>query len=509
MSFPVLSTILLAPVAGLLTILCLPEREERLIKITAAVATFVSLAFSVYVFLAYDKAKAGLQFLETIPWVQPFGINYALGVDGMSVPLVLLTAIVIFTGVFASWDMEHRVKEFFVFLLMLVTGVFGVFMSRDLFFFYFFFEVAVIPMYILIGVWGSTRKEYSAMKLTLYLLVGSAFALIGLISLYLAGSAALGYPTFDIATLGSVGYDLSFQRWVSFLILFGFGVLVPIWPLHLWSPDGHVAAPTAVSMLHAGVLMKLGAYALLRVGAFFMPEGIKFWAPLIAVLCLVNVVYGALVAMQQRDLKFVIGYSSVSHMGYVLLGVAALNLFSITGAVTQMFAHGIMTALFFALVGQVYHKSHTREIALFGGLAHQMPRVAAGWLIGGLASLGLPGLNNFVAEFLIFIGAFTREQALFGGLLSFRVIAVLATLGVVVTAIYVLRVFKHVFLGPRQAQWDHLRDAHGAEVVPIAVLCSVLILFGILPSPLVDVIQVSVGSLVAKLESAVQIGGIF
>lgn len=509
MSFPVLSTILLAPVAGLLAILCLPEREERLIKITAAVATFVSLVLSVYVFLAYDKAQGGMQFVETIPWVEPFGISYALGVDGISVPLVLLTAIVIFTGVFASWDLEHRVKEFFIFLLMLVTGVFGVFMSRDLFFFYFFFEVAVIPMYILIGVWGSTRKEYSAMKLTLYLLVGSAFALIGLISLYVAGANALGYRTFDIATLGTVAYDFGFQRWVAFLVLFGFGVLVPIWPFHLWSPDGHVAAPTAVSMLHAGVLMKLGAYALLRVGAFFLPEGVKFWAPLIAVLCIVNVVYGAMVAMQQRDLKFVIGYSSVSHMGYVLLGVAALNTFSLTGAVTQMFAHGIMTALFFALVGQVYHKSHTREIAIFGGLAHQMPRVAAGWLIGGLASLGLPGLNNFVAEFLIFIGAFTRDQVLFGGLISFRFLAVLAILGVVITAIYVLRVFKHVFLGPRQARWDNLTDARGVEVLPIAVLCGVLILFGLFPSPLVDVIEVSVTPLVAKLEAAAQIGGIF
>ncbi|MGB9887291.1 MAG: complex I subunit 4 family protein [Moorellales bacterium] len=509
MSFPILSTILLAPVAGLIIILCLPERKDRLIKITAAVATSVSLGLSLYVFLAYDQAGGGMQFLETVPWVPALGINYALGVDGMSAPLVLLTAIVIFTGVFASWDLEQRVKEFFIFLLMLVTGVFGVFMSRDLFLFYFFFEVAVIPMYLLIGVWGSTRKEYAAMKLTLYLLVGSAFALIGLISLYLAAGVALGFRTADIATLGSLTYGLSFQRWVSFLILFGFGVLVPIWPFHLWSPDGHVAAPTAVSMLHAGVLMKLGAYALLRIGAFFLPEGLKYWAPLIALLCLVNVVYGALVAMQQRDLKFVIGYSSVSHMGYVLLGVAALNLFSLTGAVMQMFAHGIMTALFFALVGQVYHKAHTREIALFGGLAHQMPRVAAAWLIGGLASLGLPGLNNFVAEFLIFIGAFTREQALLGGWFTFRTVAVVAILGVVVTAMYVLRVFKHVFLGPRQPQWDHLTDARGVEMVPIAVLCGVLILFGVLPSPLVDVIKVSIGPLVAKLESAAQIGGIF
>lgn len=509
MNWPVCTTILLAPVAGLLAILALPAREERLIKISAAASTFVSLALSVYMFFGYDKAAGGYQFLESVTWVRQFGIKYAMGVDGMSAPMVLLTAIVIFAGVFASWDMTTRVKEFFIFLLMLVTGVFGVFMSRDLFFFYFFFEVAVIPMYILIGVWGSTRKNYAAMKLTLYLLVGSALALIGLIVLYLTAAHTLGYFTFDIATLSDVTFDVGLQKWVAFLILFGFGVLVPIWPLHLWSPDGHVAAPTAVSMLHAGVLMKLGAYALLRVGAGFMPQGMQYWAPLIAVLCIVNVLYGAMVAMQQKDLKFVVGYSSVSHMGYVLLGVAALNTFSISGAVNQMFAHGIMTALFFTLVGNIYHKAHTREIAVFGGLAHQMPRIAVGFLIAGLASLGLPGLNNFVAEFMIFIGAFSKDQTLFGGLISFQFLAVLAILAIVITAMYVLRVYKHVFLGPRNPQWDHLKDARGVEMVPIVLLCFVLILFGVFPSIMVDVIKVGVIPLVDKLGAAVQMGGIF
>ncbi|MBC7326136.1 MAG: NADH-quinone oxidoreductase subunit M, partial [Moorella sp. (in: Bacteria)] len=282
-----------------------------------------------------------------------------------------------------------------------------------------------------------------------------------------------------------------------------------IWPLHLWSPDGHVAAPTAVSMLHAGVLMKLGAYGLIRVGVFLFPEGAKYWAPLIAVLCIVNVVYGAMIAMVQKDLKFVIGYSSVSHMGYVLLGIAALNTLSLNGAVAQMFAHGIMTALFFALVGNVYHKAHTREIARFGGLAHQMPRVAAGFLIGGLASLGLPGLNNFVAEFLIFIGSFTREQSLMGGLLSFRILSVLAISGIVITATYVLRVVKNTFFGPRKPEWDHLEDARGVEMVPIVVLVATLILFGLLPSLQIDMINSGVAPLVAKIEAAKAIGGIF
>ncbi|NLW06930.1 MAG: NADH-quinone oxidoreductase subunit M, partial [Clostridia bacterium] len=407
MTFPILTAIMLAPLVGLLFILAIPEREQLTIKITAAAATFVSLVLSIIVYVQYEISSGGLQFLQDIPWITGFNINYSVGVDGISAPMVLLTAIVIFTGVFASWDMTNRIKEFFIFLLLLVTGVFGVFISRDLFFFYLFFEVAVIPMYLLIGIWGSTRKEYAAMKLTLYLLIGSAFALIGIIAVFFYASQQLGFATFDIQTLATVNYDLAFQKFAFFLFMIGFGVLVPIWPLHLWSPDGHVAAPTAVSMLHAGVLMKLGAYGLIRVGVFFFPEGAKYWAPVIAVLCIVNVVYGAMVAMVQKDLKFVIGYSSVSHMGYVLLGIAALNTLSLDGAVAQMFAHGIMTALFFALVGNIYHKAHTREIARFGGLAHQMPRVAAAFLIGGLASLGLPGLNNFVAEFLIFMGAFT------------------------------------------------------------------------------------------------------
>ncbi|MHB1127925.1 MAG: complex I subunit 4 family protein [Bacillota bacterium] len=508
MNFPILTVIMLAPVAGLLVILALPEREQLLIKITAAMATCVSLALSLFVFLSYDKALGGMQFLQEIPWVAQFGIKYSVGVDGISLPMVLLTSIVIFAGVFASWDMTKRVKEFFIFLLLLVTGVFGVFISRDLFIFYLFFEIAVVPMYVLIGIWGSTRKEYAAMKLTLYLLIGSAFALVGIIALFVYAKGQLGYATFDIQTLATITYDVGFQKMIFFLFMIGFGVLVPMWPMHLWSPDGHVAAPTAVSMLHAGVLMKLGAYGLIRAGVFLFPEGAKYWAPLIAVLCIVNVVYGAMVAMRQKDLKFVIGYSSVSHMGYVLLGISTLNLFSLSGAVNQMFAHGIMTALFFALVGNVYHQAHTREIAGFGGLVHRMPRITAGFLIAGLASLGLPGLNNFVAEFLIFVGSFTKEQILFG-FLPYRVLSILAILGVVITAIYVLRVVQFTFFGPLNPKWSHLRDARGVEMVPIVLLVGVLILFGLVPSGLVDVINVGVQPLVDKINAAAQIGGIF
>ncbi len=509
MSFPYLSAIILAPVVGALLILFIPEKEERVIKVVAAVSTFVTLVLSIYIYLAYDMTQGGFQFLEDIVWVEQFGINYSLGVDGISLPMILLTAIVIFTGVLSSWSMTKRIKEFFVFLLILVAGVFGVFASRDLFWFYLFFEVAVIPMYVLIGVWGSTRKEYSAMKLTLYLLVGSAFALIGVIATYIYAGNQLGFVTFDIATLATVQYDLSFQKFMFFLMMVGFGFLVPMWPLHTWSPDGHVAAPTAVSMLHAGVLMKLGGYGLIRAGVFFFPEGAIYWAPLIGLLCIVNVAYGAMVAMVQKDLKFVVGYSSVSHMGYVLLGIAALNTISISGAVNQMFAHGIMTALFFSLIGHVYNQAHTREIARFGGLAHQMPKIATGFVIAGLASLGLPGLHNFVAEFLIFVGAYTANQELFNvGIfaINMKVLAIIAVLGVVITAIYVLRVVQYTFFGPRKEEWNHLKDAKGIEMVPIVILCGTLIIFGVFPHLITDLINIGVEPLMTHIAPALSEG---
>jgi len=501
MTSALLAIIILAPIAGALTILFIPEKEDVIIKCTAAIFTFISLAASLAAYLTYDLTKGGMQFVLDIPWVNEFGIRFALGVDGISLPLILLTSLVIFTGVFASWDMHHRIKEFFIFLLALVSGVFGVFASLDLFFFYLFFEIAVIPMYILIGVWGSTRKEYAAMKLTLYLLVGSAFVLIGAIAMFLYAAdpvKGLGYRTFDIAALATVQYDPAFQKFAFFLMMVGFGFLVPMWPLHTWSPDGHVAAPTAVSMLHAGVLMKLGGYGLIRVGLFCFPEGAHYWAPLIATLCTVNATYGAFVAMVQKDLKFVIGYSSVSHMGYVLLGIASMNAVGLDGAVAQMFAHGIMTALFFSIVGNIYHKAHTRMIAEFGGLAHQMPRVAYSFMIAGLASLGLPGLYNFVAEFAIFMGAIQVYPAR----------AIISIFAIVVTAIYVLRVMMKVFFGPRNPRWDHMKDARGIEIVPFVILCGTLILFGVFPDLLMNMINNGVVPLAEKL-AAFKMGGIF
>lgn len=500
MGIHILLLIMLCPIIGALLILFVPQEKTKAIRGISALAAAASLALSLAAYFGYDQKSGGMQFLEHFPWVGSYGINFDLGVDGLSMPMVLLTAIILFSAVFVSWKLDKRVKEFFFYMLVLVGGVFGVFMSRDLFLMFLFIELAVIPKYILINVWGSKNKDYAAIKYTLYLLGGSAVALVGIIALYVyAGNPVkgLGINTFDIVKLASVKYDAAFQKFAFLLLLIGFGVLVPIWPLHRWTPDGHSAAPTAISMILAGVIMKLGGYALIRIGINFFPEGAHFWAPLIAVLATVNAVYVAFVAMSQKDIKYVVANSSISHMGYVLIGVASLNAAAINGAAAQMFAHGIMAALFFALVGNIYDKAHTRIIADFGGLAHQMPKAAAIFMIAGLASLGLPGMFNFVAEFSVFVGAIQ----------VFPVLSVISIFAIVITAIYVLRVAQQVFFGPRNEKWDHLEDVKGVEMIPLVLLSVVLLTLGIYPKIIMDMISGGVLPLAEKIISS-NIGGL-
>ena len=501
MGFHILFLIFLSPIIGALLLLFVPQKNNKAVKIISLFAASAALILSFVAYFKYDSAIGGMQFLEHYEWVPQFGINFDLGVDGLSMPLVLLTSIILFSGVFVSWKLENRVKEFFFYMLLLVGGVFGVFISRDLLLMFLFMEMAVIPKFILINVWGSKNKEYAGMKYTLYLLGGSAVALVGIMAIYAyAGDSAagLGQYTLDIAKLASVKYDVQFQKFAFFVLMLGFGVLVPMFPLHRWTPDGHSAAPTAISMLLAGVIMKLGGYALIRVGINFFPEGAAYWAPLIAVLATVNAVYVAFVAMVQKDIKYVVANSSVSHMGYVLIGVASLNTVSISGAAAQMFAHGIMAALFFALVGLIYEKTHTRAISDFGGLAHQMPRVAAAFMIAGLASLGLPGLFNFVAEFSVFVGSIQ----------VYPVLAVISMFAIVITAIYVLRVIQQVFFGPRNTNWDRLEDAKGVELIPIILLSGTLITLGIFPKLIMDIITSGIVPIAQKF-ILFGIGGIF
>lgn len=473
-TWPLLSIIVLTPAAAGVLIAVL-GKNPKVPRAIAAVAGTVCLAGALWVFFTYDRAVAGVQFAESVSWIPSMGIRYALGVDGISSPMLLLMGIVMFTGVFASWDVVLRPREFFFLLMLLVTGVFGVFAATDAFALFFFYEMAVVPMYLLIAVWGSTRKDYSAMKLTLFLFAGSAALLVALVLIYWQ----VGKGTFDMAVWANTTFPLEFQRWVFLLAFIGFGALVPIFPLHTWSPDGHVAAPTAVSMMHAGVLLKLGAYGVLRLGITVFPEGIARWTTLIAIIGTINVVYGALCAMKQADMKYVIGYSSVSHMGYVLLGFAMLNRFGIEGAVFQMFAHGIMTALFFSLIGYVYESTHTRQIAEISGLVRRTPLIAAGFIIASAASMGLPSTSGFVAEFLVYLGIIVRSPWL----------AALVFIGVVVTAAYLLRMLSSILLGEPSPAVAELGDPRPVRLVPIIILATTIMVVGLMPATMYETIR--------------------
>lgn len=504
MSFPILTVALLAPVAAALILVFIPKDEAKLHKSIAAVGTFVPLAISIYVYAAYDKALGGLQFVHQVPWIKDLGVTYFMAVDGLSLPMLLLTTLIGFCAVFASWNVNNRTKEFFILLLLLITGVMGTFIAQDLFIFLLFYEVVVIPIYIMVIIWGSSKrvtKEYAGMKLTIYLLIGSAFLLAAVIATYVMAVQITGTPDMSFQGLAQVNFPEQFQIWMFFLMLLGFGSLLSMWPFHSWSPDGYAGAPTAVSMIHAGVLKKIGGYGLIRLAVFVMPVGAAFWAPLIAALGVAGCVYAAMGALHQKDLKYLVGYSSVSHMGYVLLGVAALNVIGVNGAVAGMFAHGVMAALFFAMIGFIYEKTHTRYIPDLGGLARQMPRLTVGFMLAAMASLGLPGLITFIPEFTTFVAALER----------FGLLAVVAIAGIIITALYVLRAGANTLFGPPLEKYNNLKDIRGAEMVPLVVLGFVLVIGGLLPSLLFDMINSGVAPILAHinehLPAAVQIGG--
>jgi NADH-quinone oxidoreductase subunit M len=503
--FPVLSIITWSPFVGALLVMFTARHRPLAVRFIALVTTAISTVLSVFIFVAYDREAAGFQFYEKLPLVPPLGIAYEVAVDGISLLMVLLTSIIIFAGVFASWTVTTRSQEFYALLLALVTGVYGVFVSLDLFVFFLFYELAVLPMYLLIGIWGSSgevrprgifgfafratgvgSKEYAAMKLTLYLLFGSAFILVGIFALYVSA----GTGSFSFLELEASTFDPRLQYWVFLAFYVGFGILAGIWPLHTWSPDGHASAPTAVSMLHAGVLMKLGAYGVVRMGMGLLPDGAVELAWLVGGVACINVVYGALSAMAQTDLKYVIAYSSVSHMGLVMLGAATLTEAGLNGSVFQMFAHGVMTGLFFALVGLVYEKAHSREIFKMGGFGRAMPGVATAFTVGGLSSLGLPATSGFVAEILTFMGAWRSAHPWW---------LVPAVAGTFLTAVYVLRVTKQIFWGPPSPHFDHLTDARGPEWVALVLLTGVIVLFGMAPGIAIAPVDTSTVPLLARL----------
>lgn len=477
LDFPFVSVIVLTPlVAGVIMLLQPAEKKNR-VRWIGAIAGFITLALSLYLYACYSsKGLSGWQFVDEWAWVPSLGISWKVGADGVNLPMLVLTGVVLFTGALISWGLEDRPREFYAFLFILSTGVLGVFAALDLFLLFFAYELAVFPMYLLIVIWGwKVTREYAAMKLTLYLLIGSIIALVGALAIYFK----TGLHTFDMLKLAEAGLPEDFQRIFFLPVFLGFGVLAGVWPFHTWSPDGHVAAPTAVSMLHAGVLMKVGAYSALRVGIVLMPQGARFWLPWIVILTTVNVVYGASVAMAQSDFKYVIGYSSVSHMGLVSMGFAAMNVTSMTGAGVQMFSHGVMTALFFAIVGIVYDRAHTRHIPDLGGFVRKMPWVAVAFVIGGLVSMGMPGLSGFIAEFQILTGVWNR----------YPVVAAISVLGIVITAAYVLRVIGGVFFGDLKPEYEHVTDATVLDKVALFILCAILIAVGVYPSIMVDLVR--------------------
>ena len=475
-SFPYLTAILLSCGVGLAAIITIPGERKIQIKWVSAVFSGMTLALSLYLFIAFDKDLGGLQFVEKVAWVPSLGIHYFNGVDGFNLPNLLLTGIVFFTGVLTMWELETRVKEFFALYFLLVTGVFGLFMSMDLFFIFVWYDVSLFPMYLLIAVWGTTRKEYGAMKLTLYLLAGSGLILPAIVYLFVNS----GLNTFDIVTLMEPGTFSAYEQRLAFLLLYlGFGILAGVWPFHTWSPVGHVAAPHGVSMVHAGVLMKIGAFGVLRVAISLCPEGWQYWSQLMAFLAAFGIIYGVLVGLRQTDLKYVIGYSSVSHMGIVGLGLSTVTVDGLNGAVLQMFAHGVMTALLFSSVGYIYDRTHTKLIPELGGLSRVMPVASTYFIVAALAGMGVPGFASFWGELLVLIAAIE----------VYPVRGVLAVLALVVSALFMLRVVQRTFYGPVNERYAELPDVPPRLGIPRMILVAALVFFGLFPSVLLDVIE--------------------
>jgi len=484
-----LSLFILVPV--LMLIGFIPCKNIKQVRTVAVIGAIIEVALAlVLLFMFYQERGAGntaeMLFTYDKVWYESLNIHYSIGVDGISVLMILLTSVIIFTGTFASWNMDPLPKDFFMWLTLLSVGVYGFFLSLDMFTMFFFYEIALIPMYLLIGLWGTGRKEYSAMKLTLMLMGGSAFLFVGILGLYF-NSSTTGEYTWNILEIAqNAAIPLSEQYWIFPLTFVGFGVLGALFPFHTWSPDGHASAPTAVSMLHAGVLMKLGGYGCFRIAMRLMPEAADELSWIFIILTGISVIYGALGAISQTDLKYINAYSSVSHCGLVLFAILMMNQTAMTGAVMQMISHGLMTALFFALIGMIYGRTHTRDIREMGGLMKILPFLSVCYVIAGLASLGLPGLSGFVAEMTIFVGAFQHDD------MFHRIFTIIAISSIVVTAVYILKVVGKILYGPVQDPHHlELTDAVWHEKLATAALIVCVAGMGLFPGWISDLISSS------------------
>jgi len=477
-----LSLIIFLPAIGALLIAVIPGLDSGAVKRIAVLFTFCSFALSVAMFCLFDRSDSAFQFVEKISWIPQININYHIGVDGLSMPLVILTTLLGFLSVFVSWRIELRPREYFAWLLILESSILGVFCSLDLLLFFLFWEVEVIPMYFLISIWGGGRRAYSAIKYVIYTMFGGAMMLAGILTLY----ATTG--TFDMTVLAGTDFANLVAviplAGIFWLLLTAFAIKLPVFPLHTWLPDAHTDAPTAVSVMLAGSLLKMGGYGMIRICVTIFPDVARDYAHLLVILAVVGVLYGAAVTIRQTDLKRLIAYSSVSHMAYVLLGIFALSDLSITGASLQMFSHGMVTGLLFAMVGLVYDKTHTRNIPELGGLARQMPIIVVVFSIAGLASLGLPGTSGFAAEFAVFLGSFTSTTVA-----GIKIYTLLGALAIVLTAGYILWMLERVFYREPKTKYDGVGDATNLEKAYIFTFVAVILLVGIYPRILTDVIE--------------------
>ena len=531
----ILSWITFLPVVGMVIVLMLPKEKKDTIRWTALVIAALQVVLGVFLFMRFDRSlgginsESGMQFLEKFSWIDVrsvswFGrlhIEYFLGIDGISVVMVLLTALISFIAVISSWNIEKSLKGYFALFLLLETGMMGVFVSLDFFLFYVFWEVMLLPMYFLIGVWGGPRREYAAIKFFLYTLLGSVLMLLAMIALYFSvnvyidpagglhslSEAARGMGqgwekiyTFNMIAMmdpgnfvpGSLlaGLDTSMRYWAYGALFVAFAIKVPIFPFHTWLPDAHVEAPTAISVILAGVLLKMGTYGLLRISFPIFPDAMRHFSWELALLGVISMVYGALVAMAQTDFKKLIAYSSVSHMGIVVLGMSSMNTQGLTGAVFQMFNHGTITAMLFLIVGVIYDRAHTRGLNAFGGLMNQMPRYAGAMTVAFFAALGLPGLSGFISEMFSLLGAFQ----------TFRTLTIIGAATIVLTAAYMLWVLQRVFLGALPEKWKDLTDMNGRETFMLATLGVIVIFLGVYPAPILNLMNSSLNTLAALLQ---------
>jgi NADH-quinone oxidoreductase subunit M len=535
----VLTWLTFLPVIGMVGILLLPKESRDAMRWTALAVSAVQLILAVLVMLKFDRSlaginsAAGMQFVEQATWIDIPGVSwfgrvrieYFLGIDGLSVTMVLLTALIGFVAVISSWTIDRSVKGYFALLLLLNTGMMGVFVSLDFFLFYVFWEVMLLPMYFLIGVWGGPRREYAAIKFFLYTLFGSVLMLLAMIALYFSvhqyidasgvtmsvAEALQRGPegleriyTFNMLAMMDpgnyapdgllAGFHTSWRYWAYIALFIGFAIKVPLFPFHTWLPDAHVEAPTPISVILAGVLLKMGTYGMLRISFPMFPDAMVTFAWYLALLGVISMVYGALVAMAQTDFKKLIAYSSVSHMGVVVLGMSAMNTQGMVGAVLQMFNHGTITAMLFLIVGVIYDRAHTRGLNDFGGLMNQMPRYAGVMTVAFFAALGLPGLSGFISEAFSLLGAFQ----------TFRTLTIVAAVTIVLTAGYMLWVLQRVFLGTIPEKWKGLTDMDRREMIMLVPLAAIVIFLGVYPGPMIDLMSTSLNHLSAILQQAGQ-----